>query len=1104
VSRRLRIEDLLELAVPSQPALSPDGARIAYVVRTFDAEQDRVVDRLWLVGTEGDAPRRLTAGPVDTAPAWSPDGSRLAFLRDGQLAVLDLRGGEPELVTDPSLVAGAPQWSPDGHRIAFTAPVDLVGDAKGPLVSDGIDYQSDGAGMIGRVRDQVHILDLETKEILRLTDGPHGVASPTWSPDGSTLAFVRGTGPDHDLRRRTSVQLLAAHEKNAEPRVLAFADGVATTVGWTADGAALLVTGWTGDPIGHERLHRVDAKSGAVVDLTGTLDRNIMPGSPAYPGGLPHEHDGRVWFCLRDHGCTHLWSIATDGSDARPVVASDGVVVAGVSVAGGRAAIALVTPTSFGEIAVLDLVSATETTLTGHGSTLSDVDLYRRAERWFTVADGTRVQAWLVHDPAQTGPRPVLLDVHGGPHNAWNAAADAVHLYHHELVRRGWAVLLVNPRGSDGYGEAFYTGTRGGWGIVDSADFLAPLDELVAEGFADPDRLAVTGYSYGGYMTCWLTGHDDRFAAAVAGGVVSDLVSMSGTSDHGHALSAHELGSAPWQKPGDYAAMSPLSKVADVRTPTLLLHGGADVRCPLGQAQQWHTALREQGVPTRLVIYPGASHLFILDGSPAQRLDFNHRVLDWLEQHVTRAARARVDADHWQRRLSLLAERHRVPGAQLGILRLGAGGAPDDLVTAAHGIVHAGTGVPATTDALFQIGSITKVWTTTLAMMLVDEGRLDLDTPVADVLPDLVLADPTATKAITVRHLLTHTSGIDGDVFIDTGRGDDSLRKYVARLGEVGQSHSVGAAFSYCNSGFTLLGRLLEKITGQTWDQLLRTRLCEPLGLTHAVTLPEDALLHAVAVGHEECEGRAVAVQTWTLPRSSGPGSAITARAADVLAFARLHLAGGVAPDGTRLLSAAGAAAMTKLHAELPHDHPIQESWGLGWMRFDWDGHRLVGHDGGTIGQTAYLRMLPEQGLAVCLLTNGGRPRDLYHDLFGEVFATLAGVAMPPRFVPPPEPITADVTPFKGVYERTSQRIEVTDGPNGPLLRLTATGLVGDLVPDSVLEFALVPVGPKLFAIRSPEMDTWLPLTFYELPDGSPCVFFGLRSTMKVGPGPAG
>jgi dipeptidyl aminopeptidase/acylaminoacyl peptidase/CubicO group peptidase (beta-lactamase class C family) len=1088
----MRIEDLTDLAVPSQPALSPDGSRIAYVLRTLDADKDRTVDELWLVATDGAAPRRLTSGPADSAPTWSPDGRRLAFVRDRQLAVLDADGGEPERLTDLPLGTGAPHWSPDGHRLAFTAPVDPTGGATGPLVSDGLDYQADGAGMYGPVRGQLHVLDLDSREVRQLTDGPRSAGPPAWSPDGTTLAFTRRAGADSDLTYRTPVHLLAVDDPHARPRVLAFADGVAATVGWAADGSALLVVGWAGDPVGHTHLFRIGIDGGEVTDLSGATDRNVMPGATAYPGGLPQEHDDRVFFCLRDHGCTHLWSVAAGGGDARPVLSGAGRVVSGLSIAGGRAAIGLGTPESFGEIAVVDLASGAVVVLTNHGT---DLDLHPREERWFTISDGTTVQAWLMHDPARSGQRPLLLDIHGGPHNAWNAAADEIHLYHQELVDRGWAVLIVNPRGSDGYGEAFYDGARGAWGLADAADFLEPLDQLVAEGFADPERLAVAGYSYGGFMTCWLTGHDDRFAVAVAGGTVSDLVSMGGTSEDCHFFSTYELGGTPWQEPERYAAMSPLSHVADVRTPTLLIHGATDLTCPVGQAQQWHTALRERGVPTRLVVYPDASHPFILTGLPSQRLDLNHHILDWLEQHTVRGGRPRIDVTHWQRRLARLAERHKVPGAQLGILRLGPAGSADELVETAHGVLNVRTGAPVDTDSLFQIGSITKVWTATVVLALADEGLLDLDAPVADVLPELRLATPEVTKSVTPRHLLNHTSGIDGDVFTDTGRGDDCLERYVDLLGDAGQNHPLGVTWSYCNSGYALLGRVIEKITGQTWDQAMRDRLFTPLGLTQTVTLPEEALLYAAAVGHVERDGELVPAPAWTLPRSIGPAGLVTSTVADVLAFARMHLTGGLAADGTRVLRAESCAEMTAHQADLPDKYVLGDSWGLGWIRFGWDLHRLIGHDGNTIGQSAFLRVLPEQGLAVTLLTNGGHARDLYEDLYREIFAEVAGLTMPRPFAPPEEPVTVDVAPYVGVYERAGVRMDVE---SGPLLRTTLTGPLAELEPDPVEEYPLVPVGPALFAVRAPGTETWMPVTFYELPTGEPYLHFGVRATPRV------
>ena len=310
---------------------------------------------------------------------------------------------------------------------------------------------------------------------------------------------------------------------------------------------------------------------------------------------------------------------------------------------------------------------------------------------------------------------------------------------------------------------------------------------------------------------------------------------------------------------------------------------------------------------------------------------------------------------------------------------------------------------------------MTKVWTATLVMQLVDEGKLDLDAPVIDVLPELELSDRDVAARLTMRHLLTHTSGIDGDVFTDTGRGDDCLERYVALLGEAAQNHPLAATWSYCNSGFVLAGRVIEKLTGGTWDAAIKERLVGPLGMTHTGTLPEEALLHRAAVGHVSENGaepeRAAA---WALPRALGPAGLVNSTPADVLAFARMHLAGGLAPDGTRILSESAGSAMTEHQADMPDKYTLGDSWGIGWIRFGWDGRRLIGHDGNTLGQAAFLRLLPDEGLAVTLLTNGGNTRDLYEDLYREIFGELAGVEMPLPLTPPSEPVEVDVAPASG------------------------------------------------------------------------------------------
>ncbi|MDX8029189.1 serine hydrolase [Lentzea sp. BCCO 10_0856] len=1074
------IEDLYGFALPEQPAISPDSTEIVYVLRTTDREDDRDERALWRIAD--DKPKQLTRGKSDQAPAWSPDGSRIAFLRaqDGppQVWLLPADGGEPEQVTSLPLGAGAPVWSEDGTKLAFSAPVDIA-DAKAPIVTDRLDYKSDGSGYLRSVRAHLHVLDLESGEVKQITDGDWHAGSPAWSPDGTKLAFPGALDEDADLTFRVPVHVVDVAGRG-KPELVGLAEGQVATVTWAADG--LLVTGRTSADSGHFSLLHIPF-DGEVRNLSVALDRNVMPGMSGYPGGLPTlTADGRtVLFCARDRGCTQLYAADLEGDGPRLVLGGDSRVVSGLSVGNGVAAIVLSSPTSYGEIATVDLTSGDVTVHTEHNRT----KLFVREEREFTISDGTVVHGWLVRDPARTGPLPLLLDIHGGPHNAWNGTADPIHLYHQVLAEQGWAILLLNPRGSDGYGEDFYTAALGAWGKADAKDFLEPLDQLVAEELADPDKLTVTGYSYGGFMTCYLTSRDDRFAAAVAGGVVSDLSSMAGTSDGGRYLTELELGG-----PGEHIAeLSPLTLVDQVRTPTLIYQGAADDRCPVGQAEQWFMALRQNDVPAKLVLYPDESHLFILSGKPSHREDFNRRVVDWVREHAEK--RVPLDAKHWQRRLSALATKHGLPGAALGILKDG------EIVQAHHGVLNTATGVEVTDDSVFQIGSIGKVWTTTVVMRLVDEGLLDLDAPITDVLPELKLADPVVTQKVTMRHLLTHTSGIDGDIFTDTGRGDDCLERYTELLVEARQNHPLGATFSYSNSGFVLAGRVIEKLTGSTWDAAMREKLFAPLGLTRTGTLPEEALLHRAAVGHVTQDEKKQPAPVWTLPRSVGPAGTIFSTTEDVLAFARMHLDGGLAPDGTRVLSEASARAMTEKQTDVPDPNTLGDSWGIGWIRFGWDGQRLIGHDGNTIGQSAFLRLLPEHGLAVTLLTNGDGARELYLDLYREIFAELAGVATPALLEPAAEPPAVDHARYTGRYERASAILDITEGENGLRLKMTATGPLAGLVPDPP-EIDLVPVDDSLFLYRMSEKESWGSLVFYALPTGEQYVHMGVRATPKV------
>ncbi|WP_433113660.1 serine hydrolase domain-containing protein [Micromonospora sp. CA-246542] len=447
-----------------------------------------------------------------------------------------------------------------------------------------------------------------------------------------------------------------------------------------------------------------------------------------------------------------------------------------------------------------------------------------------------------------------------------------------------------------------------------------------------------------------------------------------------------------------------------------------------------------------------------------------------------------------EHRLATIAERHGVPGAAVGILH------GDTVTEAAYGVLNRATGVAATTDSLFQIGSITKVWTATVVMRLVDDGLLDLEAPLVDVLPELLLRDADVTRKLTMRHLLTHTSGIDGDIFTDTGRGDDCLKKYVALLGDAALTHPLGATWSYSNSGYSLAGRVIEKLTGDTWDAALRELLFQPLGLTHTVTLPEEALLFRTAVGHlPGADGEPEPAPQWGIPRSAGPAGGVTATVADVLRFARMHLDGGRSADGAAVLSAAAITAMAAHQVELPDKHTVGDSWGLGWERMGWDGHRLIGHDGNTIGQAAFLRLLPERNIAVALLTNGGNAAKLYEELYREIFAEIADVAVPHPLGPPDEPVAIDVAPYEGLYERASIRQEVLTGEDGPILRVSVTGPLAEVLKDQNVDYRMVAVAPDLFVCQDPTTGNWMAATFYQIESGERYVHFGARATPRIG-----
>ena len=453
--------------------------------------------------------------------------------------------------------------------------------------------------------------------------------------------------------------------------------------------------------------------------------------------------------------------------------------------------------------------------------------------------------------------------------------------------------------------------------------------------------------------------------------------------------------------------------------------------------------------------------------------------------------------DRFQTRLEALIAEHKVPGAALGIA-LG-----DETLELSAGVANVNTGVEATTDTLFQIGSITKVYTATMVMQLVDEGKVALDEPVITSVPELKLADSEAASTITVRQLLTHTSGMDGDLFDDFGRGDDCIERYVDSFGTLAQMAPPGSFFSYCNSGFVLAGRLIEKLDGMGFDAALKKRVLEPIGATKSTMLPEEAILHRVAVGHMVPPGAdaPAVVPQWILPRALGPAGLVAAPVSELLSFARMHLNGGVGADSATVLSAESVAAMQQEQVVLPDPYTLGQAWGLGWIIYRWGAEPVIGHDGNTLGQSAFLRLVPERKLAVGLLTNGSGALALYQALYDEILSELAGISVPKWPEAAADQSAFELDRFAGVFENLGaiHTIEVVDGRLH--LHTKGTGPLAHLMPDEP-PMPMDAVDDTTFVVFVERAGATMPVVFFDFDDrGVPQrVHMGGRASKRTSP----
>ena len=455
-----------------------------------------------------------------------------------------------------------------------------------------------------------------------------------------------------------------------------------------------------------------------------------------------------------------------------------------------------------------------------------------------------------------------------------------------------------------------------------------------------------------------------------------------------------------------------------------------------------------------------------------------------------------------EKKLAELIDRHQVPGAQLAVLD------GDTITEVAAGVLSIRTGSPVTTDALFLPGSIGKLYTATLVLMLADEGLIDLDLPVRTYLPDFEVRDAHARDTVTVRDLLRHSSGFDGDVFIDTGRGDDALPRYMDEIRDLPQIAAPGSIWSYSNSGFSILGRLVEVVGDTVFETAVRDRLLAPLGLQHSVVFPEDAIPHPLSVGHEpdpENPGSLMVSNPWGLYRSCGPmGASLVASAGDVVRFALLHLDGGVAADGTRLLSADLVAAAQEPQISLVDDTVLGEAWGLGWILDHFGEVAVIGHDGNSLGQNAFMRLAPDERFGFCLQTNVESALGMYRELAAWLFEDRLGVTLRQDPSPLPSRVVADAGRYVGTYQREGVTFEISEAGDGSLvasLQVTHAAAEMQGIPP-MDDLPLVPVErDDSFLLKVPIADSDLLAVFFN-PDnegGAPSyLHFGGRAHRRV------
>jgi dipeptidyl aminopeptidase/acylaminoacyl peptidase len=688
VPRPPRPDDLYRLRVATEPRISPDGRWAVATLQTVAPTYDGYRQSLWFVPTDpaDGEPRQLTIGARnDRHPRFSPDGRTLAFLSDRRLTaeeeptrpkeakdredkdqvhLLPIDGpGEARRLTDLPRGVEAFEWSPDGRRLVVVTSSHAAtydddarhrGTTRKPKPDepphsdyrfiDRLNYMLNGPGFqYDRIR-HLWLVEVATGQASRLTDGPVSDTEPAWSPEGRRVAFVSERHRDHDLAFRPAIHVVDitsrhVHAVTGGPRSIF---GVPT---WLPDGKTIAVLGSKLEGRGGSRndiwLFPADGSEARATggrNLSGRHD--MMPGS-GMASDLTRGETARLWpapdgasirFTAPVDGSYELWRIATADGDVRRLTTGRHYISSFDAVGRRRQTRHIFlrsSPTELPDLWLQDGDGAPRRLTTFNDAVMRDLALVEPVERRSEV-DGRSIQGWFIAPGGK--PCPLVTEIHGGPHTlyGWSPFWEF-----QILAANGIGVFYANPRGSEGYGQDFNDANHRDWGPGPMRDVLAGVDALVADGLADPDRLGVTGGSYGGYLTNWIVAHDQRFRAAMTCRCVSDMTMLFLTGDiSGGDWATLEFDATPWSDPAYFREISPVSYAERIQTPLLIQHSERDLRTTVGQAEALFTVLRSHRRPVRLLRVPEETHELTRSGTPFRRVENLGIVLGWFRHFL--------------------------------------------------------------------------------------------------------------------------------------------------------------------------------------------------------------------------------------------------------------------------------------------------------------------------------------------------------------------------------------------------------------------------------------------------------------------------------------